>query len=60
MKTCSRTGCENQLNTFVIWSNPKIHAQGKEKIWGSCDEHTDYFISYLTIRGFFLRCEPVI
>jgi hypothetical protein len=42
---------------MVVWSNPKLHKAGVEKNWGSCPEHLDYFISYLTIRGFFLRIE---
>jgi hypothetical protein len=59
MSICSRTGCTKALTTFVIWNNPKIHQVGKEKSWGACDEHLDYFVSYLTIRGFYLRIEKV-
>ena len=58
MKVCSRTECNSQVAWFVLWNNPKLHSPDKIKTWGSCNEHLDYFISYLTIRGFFLRKEP--
>ena len=51
---CSRTGCDNTAIQFVDWRNPKIHSAEKVKSWATCGEHYDYFVSYLTIRGFFL------
>jgi hypothetical protein len=55
MNKCSRVGCENQATAMVIWRNPKLHSVDKTKTWGTCEVHSDYFVSYLTIRGFFLE-----
>ena len=60
MNQCSRTGCQDSISYFVIWSNPKLHTDGKIKNWGSCQAHLDYFVSYLTIRGFYLRTEDAV
>lgn len=57
MNKCSRTGCSEDAEFSVIWSNPKVHKDGRTKTWGSCSTHLDYFVSYLTIRGFYLRTE---
>lgn len=60
MNKCSRTGCQDSISYFVIWSNPKLHTDGKIKNWGSCQTHLDYFVSYLTIKGFYLRTEDAV
>ncbi|MEN9707179.1 MAG: hypothetical protein RIS31_745 [Actinomycetota bacterium] len=59
MNKCSRVGCTNVIEHQVIWRNPKIHQDGREKNWGSCKEHLDYFITYLTVRGFLIRVDDV-
>lgn len=42
---------------MVIWHNPKIHF-GREKTWLACEDHTDFLLEYLQIRGFPARVEP--
>lgn len=59
MSKCSRVGCVAEATAMVIWRNPKLHSLDKTKAWGTCTEHSDYFVSYLTIRGFFLELRGV-
>lgn len=59
MSKCSRVGCTATATAMVIWRNPKLHAPEKTKTWGTCADHSDYFVSYLTIRGFFLELRGI-
>lgn len=58
MNKCSRNGCLNEAKFLVRWRNPKLHKPDQIKTWGACQEHYDYLVSFLTIRGFFLVAEP--
>jgi hypothetical protein len=59
MNKCSRVGCNAAIAHQVIWRNPKIHEMNREKNWGSCEEHLEYFVSYLSVRGFLLRVDDL-
>jgi hypothetical protein len=51
MPQCSRAGCNNEASYSLIWSNPKIHTDGRTKTWLACNEHIDYLTEYLESRG---------
>jgi len=51
---CSRAGCAAEAKNWITWRNPKIHTDGRTKLWSACDEHTKFLIDYLDARGFFL------
>ncbi|MFY7819861.1 MAG: acetone carboxylase [Rhodoluna sp.] len=52
---CSRRGCSAEASTFIEWANPKIHTDGRVKVWAACAEHQEFLVDYLSARGFFLR-----
>ena len=49
---CSRRGCEADATREIVWRNPRIHAEDREKIWLSCPEHEQFFLQYLGQRDF--------
>lgn len=57
---CSRAGCSSAAQRLVIWSNPKVHIDGRTKAWGACNEHEGFLVDYLSQRGFFLRLEDLV
>ncbi len=54
---CSRAGCRSEASFAVIWHNPRIHTDGREKTWLACAEHRDFLHQYLASRGFPVRVE---
>ncbi len=56
---CSRAGCLSPATHHLIWRNPKIHQDGRTKIWLACAEHLDFLIDYLEVRGFFLDSKVI-
>lgn len=56
---CSRTSCSEPPHWRVVWRNPKIHPEGRRKIWLSCAGHKDYFEGYLGQRGFPVHAEAL-
>lgn len=49
---CSRAGCRAPATQQVVWRNPRIHSDEREKIWLACDEHVGYLHEYLRARDF--------
>lgn len=49
---CSRAGCRRAATARVVWRNPRIHAEGREKIWLACDDHVEFLRDYLAARDF--------
>lgn len=49
---CSRTGCTTAATWGMLWNNPKLHPPERRKVWLTCDEHREYFRSYLSSRSF--------
>jgi hypothetical protein len=56
---CSRAGCHSVSNSLIIWRNPKIHTDGRTKVWGSCEDHLNFLVDYLSVREFFLEVKPI-
>lgn len=49
---CSRAACRNAATHHIVWRNPRIHTEDREKIWLACDEHVGYLSEYLSARDF--------
>lgn len=49
---CSRAGCANWATGAVEWRNPRIHDEGRRKLWLACDEHLGFLHEYLASRDF--------
>lgn len=49
---CSRAACRNAAAHHIVWRNPRIHSEDREKIWLACDEHVAYLSDYLAARDF--------
>jgi hypothetical protein len=56
---CSRAGCRSTAVGKVVWRNPRIHSENREKHWLYCAEHQVFLVDYLSTRGFFLRTEEL-
>lgn len=56
---CSRKGCEQDASWQIVWRNPKIHTEDREKIWLSCGDHQQFFLDYLGSRSFPVSSRPV-
>ena len=57
---CSRARCSADASAALLWSNPRIHTDGREKTWLACTEHVETLRSFLADRGFPVRVEPYI
>jgi len=49
---CSRAGCQTDATWRIEWRNPRIHTDGRVKVWTACDEHVDYLTAFLEARSF--------
>ena len=56
---CSRKGCQRDAHCQIVWRNPKIHPDDREKIWLSCADHEQFFLDYLGSRSFPVASRPV-
>jgi hypothetical protein len=56
---CSAKGCRQIAGYAVGWNNPKIHTPEREKIWTACEEHRSTLASFLDVRGFLRRVDPL-
>ena len=52
---CSRKGCRAPATRAVLWRNPKIHDESRQKVWLACDEHEPFLQEYLARRSFPVR-----
>lgn len=52
---CSRAGCVNEATKVFEWRNPNVHRDGRTKLWGSCEQHVEFFTDYLGAREFLLE-----
>lgn len=55
---CSRARCSADATAALHWSNPRIHTDGREKIWLACEEHEPVLLAFLADRGFPVRVVP--
>lgn len=56
--SCSRAGCRVTATFQVVWSNPRIHKDGRTKTWLACDEHVTYLEEFLRARNFPVSVSP--
>ena len=49
---CSRKACRRQATRAVLWRNPRIHDESRQKVWLACAEHEEVLREHLAIRGF--------
>jgi len=56
---CSAKGCRAAAVHAVIWRNPKLHVEGRRKVWLACDEHQQSLADFVGLRGFLIEVTPV-
>ena len=52
---CSAKACRARAVSAVIWRNPRIHRQGRRKVWTACPAHQESLRDFLDLRGFFIE-----
>lgn len=55
---CSRAQCVKRATVSILWRNPKIHPETRQKTWLACDEHEHYLADYLRARNFPVTVVP--
>jgi hypothetical protein len=56
---CSAKGCRASATHAVVWRNPKLHVEGRRKVWLACDEHQQSLADFVGLRGFLIEVIPV-
>jgi len=56
---CSAKGCQAEAAWVLVWNNTKVHTPDREKTWLACGEHRETLGSFLSVRGFLRRIDPV-
>lgn len=56
---CSAKGCRSGAVHAVVWRNPKLHVEGRRKVWLACDEHRQSLADFVAKRGFLIEVIPV-
>ncbi|MDV3220084.1 hypothetical protein [Intrasporangium sp.] len=56
---CSAKGCRASAVHAVVWRNPKLHVEGRRKVWLACDEHQQALADFVGLRGFLIEVIPV-
>lgn len=56
---CSAKGCRAAATQAVIWRNPKLHVEGRRKVWLACDDHREWLADFVGMRGFLIEVIPV-
>lgn len=49
---CSRKACRRDATRAVLWRNPRIHDETRQKVWLACSEHESVLQEHLSVRGF--------
>ncbi len=57
---CSAKGCREPARHVLVWNNPKLHTPDREKTWVACEEHRESLSTFLDIRGFLRRVDPLL
>ena len=57
---CSKKDCAGDASRSIVWRNPKIHDETREKVWLSCAEHEEFFLEYLGARNFPVRSDEFV
>lgn len=56
---CSRAGCREHAVWSILWRNPKIHSEDRQKTWLACEAHRSVLEEFLSARNFPLQVVPV-
>jgi hypothetical protein len=57
---CSAKGCREVASHVLVWNNPALHTADREKNWVACDDHLASLSSFLDLRGFLRRVDPLV
>lgn len=49
---CSAKGCRAEATAALLWNNPRLHTEGRRKVWLACPDHRDHLASFLSARSF--------
>ena len=52
---CSAKGCRASATDAVVWRNPRLHAEGRRKVWLACPDHRDHLRDFVQLRGFLIE-----
>lgn len=52
---CSAKGCRSTARFAVVWRNPKLHVEGRRKVWLACDDHRQSLSDFVAKRGFLIE-----
>lgn len=52
---CSAKGCRADASDAVVWRNPRLHAEGRRKVWLACPDHRDHLRDFVQLRGFLIE-----
>jgi hypothetical protein len=56
---CSAKGCRAAATDAVVWRNPKLHVEGRRKVWLACPDHRESLAEFVDLRGFLIEVIPV-
>lgn len=56
---CSAKGCRAVASDAVVWRNPKLHVEGRRKVWLACPDHRESLTEFVDLRGFLIEVVPV-
>lgn len=54
-RVCSAKGCRADAEHAVVWRNPKLHVEGRRKVWLACSEHRASLADFVSARGFLIE-----
>ncbi|MFD1506783.1 hypothetical protein FE374_07095 [Georgenia yuyongxinii] len=49
---CSAKGCGERAVHALLWNNPRLHTEGRRKVWLACEAHREHLSQFLTARSF--------
>ncbi|WP_448071828.1 hypothetical protein [Georgenia yuyongxinii] len=49
---CSAKGCGAVAVHALLWSNPRLHTEGRRKVWLACEDHREHLSQFLSARSF--------
>ncbi|WP_066635342.1 hypothetical protein [Serinicoccus hydrothermalis] len=52
---CSAKACRRPAEHAVVWRNPKLHTEGRRKVWLACEDHREHLRDFVQLRGFLLE-----
>ena len=49
---CSARGCNADARYGLLWNNPRLHTEGRRKVWLACADHREHLSGFLSARSF--------